>query len=240
MPIDTITYAGTDYPIQDTTARTSASNAMSKANEVDSNEIYNRQAPPSFFWDTPERNSNNTYSRARSVGSPFFWNSLNMSTTNASWYPGGMLMRTTKAVTAGTLINPGVNCKPYAISNFFDNVKTYVGSDGKLHYTDPWGADSALNFSSFTPNNSLSLEADGAGKTIVINNVKNAVIIHFSFGTDYHGAMKVYWKWGSTLSLHSQNGDHSRLGYSGLTETSVTLTFNPWSYPFHACEVYPF
>lgn len=243
MPIDTITYAGTDYTIQDTTARTNATNALNLANQAVSDERKYRQAPPSFFWTNPENNSNNTYSEARGKDSYFYWSSFNTNTANAGWYPYGMLMQTTKAVTAGTLIDPGVNCTPTSIADKLGNIKTYVGSDDKLHFTNYDGADSVLNFSSFDPGNEIYLEADGSGKTITISNVKRALIIHYALGNEasnYHSAMKIYYKNGSNFTLRLQGGDYSRLSYSGVTANSVTLSYNPYGYPYHACLVYPY
>ena len=42
------------------------------------------------------------------------------------------------------------------------NVKTYVGSDGLLHFTDWTGADSVLNFSSGVSEGTFSLTVSGS------------------------------------------------------------------------------
>jgi len=65
-----------------------------------------------------------------------------------------ILMMTTKAVSAGTLISwkPGdaanSNCAlGSVIWNLTQKQQVYVGSDGKIHYRNIAGADSVLNFS---------------------------------------------------------------------------------------------
>lgn len=134
--IETINVGGADFQIVDRTARNMATE-----------EKRHRQDAGAFFWDRQEDNQDNTYIKSYPAGQPFLWKSFNTSTPDASWYPNGMFMQTTRAVSAGTLIRPGVNCQPRTMEDLMSNIRLYVGSDGKLHFTDYRGADSALNFS---------------------------------------------------------------------------------------------
>lgn len=242
--LDTVAVSGTDYTIQDTTARTNATNAWNKAITVESEEHVNRQSPAAFFHTNPETNADNTYSGAHGAGYLFFWNSFNLSTANAGWYPRGMLMRTTKAVTAGTLINPGVNCEEYMLGTIFDTIKTYVGSDGKLHFTNAAGADSVLNFSSFDPFNNREYKEflNGTATSATIN-ATNAVIFTGYWGNEASGNMygtKTFIKTGANVVLMTQQGYYERLGYTGVTKNSVTLTFNPYGAIVWTYEAYKF
>lgn len=144
--IDTINVGGADYRIQDATARDAANTAVNKANAA-MNRAVDSVKPTSVDLENHEYRSDNTYSVDRPTNDFFYWFSENTSTPDAEWLPLGMWMRTTKPVTAGTLIRPGTNCEMHPMSAWFKAIKVIVGSDGKLHYQDYGGADTALNFS---------------------------------------------------------------------------------------------
>ena len=117
--------------------------------------------------------------------------------------------------------------------------------DGKYGYNTSAsrGASTFSPFGNFDPMNARHLVGDGG--PIVINNVKRALIIHYSFDSEYgavayRGAMKIYYKDGNNFTLRSQQGDHTRLGYSGVTDSSVTLTFDSWGILLHQCFVFEY
>lgn len=77
----------------------------------------------------------NTASQAYStIGTPINWK--------------GVLYYTTTTVAAGATWAVGTNLVAATnLGQMLRNIKTYVGTDSKLHFTDATGADSVLNFS---------------------------------------------------------------------------------------------
>lgn len=79
----------------------------------------------------------NTASRAYpTVGTPVNWK--------------GSLYYTTATITQGATLSSSNLTAAANIGAMLKNIKTYVGSDSKLHFTDATGADTALNFSNTT------------------------------------------------------------------------------------------
>lgn len=77
----------------------------------------------------------NTASRAYpTIGTPINWK--------------GSLYYTKATITAGSTLSTATNLTAAAnLGAMIRNIKTYVGSDSKLHFTDATGADSVLPFS---------------------------------------------------------------------------------------------
>ena len=78
----------------------------------------------------------NTASRAYpTIGTPINWK--------------GSLYYTKATITAGSTLSTATNLTAAAnLGAMIRNIKTYVGTDSKLHFTDATGADSVLPFSS--------------------------------------------------------------------------------------------
>lgn len=74
-----------------------------------------------------------------------------------------------------------------SINSNISGIRTYVGADGKLHFVDAGGADTALNFSSRMANRSLGIiweQAANGDKNVnqTINVAScNAVIIRYVY-----------------------------------------------------------
>lgn len=85
-----------------------------------------------------------TFSRAYGANDFFVWA---VPDGDPNGYNEGFLMNTTRAVAKGETITNGVNCSSAGIIGLLNRMRVYVGSDGKLHYVNVWGADTALNFS---------------------------------------------------------------------------------------------
>ncbi len=79
----------------------------------------------------------NTASRAYpTVGTPVNWK--------------GSLYYTTATIASGATLSTSNLTAAANLGAMLRNIKTYVGSDSKLHFTDATGADTALNFSNTT------------------------------------------------------------------------------------------
>lgn len=149
--LDTINVGGADFSLMDKTARETASTAKQQADATLTSLQYRTLDPGAYFGTGAQADANNKFTVALPTNYPFQWNSWNSSTLRAGidpeWLPKGGMMRTTKAVKVGDTITPGINCEKFTISQHLDLIRTYVGSDDKLHYRDWLGADSVLNFS---------------------------------------------------------------------------------------------
>lgn len=142
--INTINVGGADYAIVDDYARRTADGAEESIR-------YRTIDPGAWYGYASQANKDNKYDFAMPKGHPFQWSSWNPSTIPAGyvddWVCRGGMMKTTKAVTAGEMIIPGVNCEKQTISDHLDLISVYAGSDSKLHYRNWLGADSVINFS---------------------------------------------------------------------------------------------
>ena len=140
--IDTINVGGIDFEIKDKEAR----KAIDDARVVGD---YDREKPnqAALAWPGLETRPANVFDNDYAVGGLFTWASYNCETQNAQWYPRGMMMRATQAVHRYQSIIPGVNCEPISLLDLVNNVRVYVGADGKLHFVDATGADTVLPFS---------------------------------------------------------------------------------------------
>lgn len=154
--IDTINVGGLDYSIEDSTAREEATSAITVSAYVE---------------------NGNTASRAYPViGTPVNWKGT-LYYTSATIAQGATL--STSNLTAAT------NLGQYLITRT-NRIKTYVGSDSKLHFTDATGADSVLPFSSSSvpqSSPSYSSSVSGAGdwysKTVTVGSSFNTSKLYY-------------------------------------------------------------
>lgn len=123
--IDTINVGGLDYDIEDATAREQATSAISVSAYVENGNTASRAYP--------------------TVGTPINWKG-SLYYTTATIAQGATLA-------SGTNLAAAANLGQYLMTNVnnvqtsANRIRTYVGSDSKLHFTDATGADTALNFS---------------------------------------------------------------------------------------------
>lgn len=76
-----------------------------------------------------------------------------------------------------------------------NKVKIYVGSDGKLHFTNASGADTALNFSKgLIKYESISCGEQGNTQTISLPKSPTEYYLFFGMGTGNSASQYYYWQ----------------------------------------------
>lgn len=164
---------------------------------------------------TAYKEDDDTASQAYSViGTPINWN--------------GVLYYTSATIAAGDTLAEGTNLTAATnIGKMLSNIKTYVGSDSKLHFRDATGADSVLPFSStqtvrFTLSSQGSLYSQdhsgngtiGSDGTITFNNVVSYTIVSGSVAVTA----------GSTAGTYTFKVNVS---YWGYVENKGQTTYSP-------------
>jgi len=70
------------------------------------------------------------------------------------------------------------------VTDSLQQVKTYVGSDGKLHFVDASGADSVLPFNSVKTGTFTSVKNGNATVNTGLDSIKYLLILNYENGTD--------------------------------------------------------
>ena len=115
------------------------------------------------------------------------------------------------------------------INSNISGIRTYVGADGKLHFVDAGGADTALNFSSRMANRSLGIiweQAANGDKNVnqTINVAScNAVIIRYVYVSSQQPARSsdfIIQRDGVQIANYGKNYSTVRL-YRQMTDSGV-------------------
>lgn len=117
------------------------------------------------------------------------------------------------------------------LNNSLTKVKTYVGSDGKLHFTDASGADSVLPFSNIKIVNG-TFRASNAETTYTINVGFKPKYAFFYLYYGESGYFQVF-KFGNTVKSNGYNRNY--IGY-----TNNGFTFKPFINAYTMTDLYYF
>ena len=105
------------------------------------------------------------------------------------------------------------------------NVKTYVGSDGLLHFTDWSGADSVLNFSKGASQGTMSLTLSGSASAKKSNVTGTASISGTTnFLIDFANKTVSVSSGAYTIAVNCQHEtDGGRSGSAGVSRTAKVV-----------------
>ena len=124
----------------------------------------------------------------------------------------------------------------YVLNDSLGKIRIYVGTDGKLHYVDKAGADTALNFSSakrFTEaykysvhTNSLNYEytvPSGITQAIVLTNYPTSSIVpNITVPTNFY--LSISDPWGQSILFYEvKEGDRLSFNATGSQVYNVIL-----------------
>lgn len=154
-------------------------------------------------------------------------------------YYNNRLCKATAAIASGNTLTIGTNISYTSIgSELTSHLRASNGTEFYFDYQNNQygyntsagrGASTFVPFSNFDPSKILHEVFEPDTTSATIYNIPKAVIFWIfadGAGASYHGGYKVFIKEGTRVSLYSDGGDYTRLGYSEVTETSITLTYD--------------
>lgn len=116
--------------------------------------------------------------------------------------------------------------------NLANNIKVYVGTDGKLHFVDSAGADTVLNFSNSNIVQGLtSLRATGVSSDSFTAQIgKTYLVAHARIGSNgtysyIASGASVIWQSGAASSSQ-YSGTYANLQFWLIRSTGTTVSFN--------------